>query len=409
MRPQTQHGVPERRPPGSALARSLGLLILVLLPFTASAQTALTALTGVRMSANDERSRLVFDLAGPVEHEIFTLEGPHRVVLDIEDVRLREDLPAGAPSPSIIRGIRSAPRGDGDLRVVLDMAGKARPKSFLLQPNGEHGHRLVVDVINQTAAGGGSGQPTEPAQPQRDLVIAIDPGHGGKDPGALGRNGTLEKDIVLAVARRLQGVLNKTPGFRAVLTRERDVYLGLRERMDRARKAQADLFISLHADAFRDARARGSSVYALSLNGATSEAARWLAERENAADLVGGVSLGDKDEMLASVLLDLSQTATIESSIDVGDEVLQELGGVNRLHKHSVQQASFVVLKSPDIPSILVETAFISNPHEERQLRRGSHQQDLARAIRDGVIDYFKRQAPRNTRFYAEYVARNDP
>jgi N-acetylmuramoyl-L-alanine amidase len=360
------------------------------------------------MSANDERSRLVFELAGPVEHEIFTLTGPDRVVLDIENVRLRETLPAGAPVPSIIRGIRSAPRGDGDLRVVLDMAGKARPKSFLLQPNGEHGHRLVVDVINETAGSGGSGQPAEAAQPRRDLVIAIDPGHGGRDPGALGRNGTLEKDIVLAVARRLQRVLNDTPGFRAVLTREGDIYLDLRQRMERARKAEADLFISLHADAFRDARARGSSVYALSLNGATSEAARWLAERENAADLVGGVSLGDKDEMLASVLLDLSQTATLESSIDVGDEVLKELGGVNRLHKNSVQQAAFVVLKSPDIPSILVETAFISNPHEERQLRSASHQRDLAHAIRDGVVEYFKRQAPRNTRFYAEYVATND-
>lgn len=405
MRSQSLQGAHRHRATGIAGVRFVGLLALLLLPAVAMGETALT---GVRMSANDERSRLVFDLAGPVEHEIFTLTGPHRVVLDIENVRLREKLPAGAPTPSIIRGIRSAPRGDGDLRVVLDMAGKARPKSFLLQPNGEHGHRLVVDVINESAGSGGSGQPAEPAQPRRDLVIAIDPGHGGKDPGALGRNGTLEKNIVLSVARRLQKVLNGTPGFRAVLTRNSDVYMDLRQRMERARKAQADLFISLHADAFRDARARGSSVYALSLNGATSEAARWLAERENAADLVGGVSLGDKDEMLASVLLDLSQTATIESSIDVGDEVLKELGGVNRLHKHSVQQAAFVVLKSPDIPSILVETAFISNPHEERQLRSAAHQRDLAHAIRDGVVDYFKRQAPRNTRFYAENIARNE-
>lgn len=385
-----------------------GLLLLALLLLGSGTAAAETALTGVRMSANDERSRLVFDLAGPIEHEIFTLTGPHRVVLDIEDVRLREDLPTGAPAPSIIRAIRSAPRGDGDLRVVLDLAAAARPKSFVLQPNGQHGHRLVVDVINQDRVAKGGSRPESADMPRRDLVIAIDAGHGGRDPGALGRSGTLEKDITLAVGRKLQRVLNDTPGFRAVLTRDGDYYLGLRERMERAREAQADLFISLHADAFRDARAKGSSVYALSLNGASSEAARWLAERENAADLVGGVSLGDKDEMLASVLLDLSQTATIESSIDVAHEVLEELGGVNRLHKHSVQQAAFVVLKSPDIPSILVEAAFISNPHEERQLRSKSHQRDLAEAIRDGVVDYFKRQAPRNTRFYAENVAAND-
>jgi len=400
MRSRNPQGATVYRASGLAGVRLPALLALLLLPAIAVGETALT---GVRMSANDARSRLVFDLAGPVEHEIFTLTGPHRVVLDIENVRLQEDLPAGAPSPSIIRGIRSAPRGDGDLRVVLDMAGEARPKSFLLQPNGRHGHRLVVDVINESAGGNSSG-PTQASQPRRDLVVAIDPGHGGRDPGALGRDGTREKDVVLSVGRRLQQVLNDTPGFRAVLTRKSDVYLDLRERMERAREARADLFISLHADAFRDARARGSSVYALSLNGATSEAARWLAERENAA-LVGGVSLGDKDEMLASVLLDLSQTATIESSIDVGDEVLESLGGVNKLHKHSVQQAAFVVLKSPDIPSILVETAFISNPHEERQLRSAAHQRELAHAIRDGVVEYFKRQAPRNTHFYARYVA----
>ena len=396
MRLQGPSASPER------VASAWWLLLAVLLwpGITAADNT----LTGVRMSANDERSRLVFDLAGPVEHEVFTLTGPHRVVVDMEDVRLAGELPARASARSLIRRIRSAPRGEGDLRVVLDMRRAVRPKSFVLQPNGEHGHRLVVDVIDPAAAGEGDSRP-QPNGPRRDLVIAIDPGHGGHDPGALGRSGTREKDVVLAVGRRLRQALNATPGFRAVLTRERDVYLDLRERMERARAAQADLFISLHADAFPDARARGSSVYALSLNGASSEAARWLAERENAA-LVGGVSLGDKDETLASVLLDLSQSATIESSLDVGSEVLDELGGVNRIHKHSVQQAAFVVLKSPDIPSILVEAAFISNPQEERKLRSGAHQQQLAEAIRDGVVDYFKRQAPRDSRFFAEY-ARN--
>lgn len=393
---------PEPALPARLAAMLPALVVLILLPLGAVADTALT---GVRMSANDERSRLVFDLDGPVEHQVFTLAGPHRVVLDIEDVRLNGALPADAPAPSLIRRIRSAARGDGDLRVVLDMEREVRPKSFVLQPNGEHGHRLVVDVINPSGGTGGDNRSASGNKPRRDLVIAIDAGHGGRDPGAVGRSGTLEKNLTLAVARRLYKVLEQTPGFRPVLTRERDVYLDLRERMLRARREQADLFISLHADAFRDARARGSSVYALSLNGATSEAARWLAERENASDLVGGVSLGDKDEMLASVLLDLSQSATIESSLDVGHEVLESLGGVNKLHKRSVQQASFVVLKSPDIPSILVETAFISNPNEERRLQTAQHQQQLAEAIRDGVVDYFKRQAPRDSRFYAENVA----
>lgn len=405
MREQCPATAAERGRPARGRLPLLGAAVLLLLPLAAAADTALTAL---RMSANDERSRLVFDLDGPVEHQVFTLEGPHRVVVDIEDVHLAGELPAEPPAPSLIRRIRSAPRGGDGLRVVLDMKRAARPKTFLLQPNGEHGHRLVVDVIRPAPAAGDQPGPSKPAAKRRDLVIAIDPGHGGRDPGAIGRSGTREKHVVLAVARRLKSVLDRTPGFRAVLTRDRDVYLGLRERMDKAREAQADLFISLHADAFRDPRARGSSVYALSLNGASSEAARWLAERENAADLVGGVSLGDKDEMLASVLLDLSQSATIESSLEVGNEVLKEIGGVNRIHKHSVQQASFVVLKSPDVPSILVEAAFISNPHEERRLRTKAHQQKLAEAIRDGVVDYFKRQAPRDTRFYAEYIARNE-
>lgn len=401
MRLQRPSAPPRRLPAGTS-AWLCAFIVLLVLPLNAAADTALT---GVRMSANGERSRLVFDLDGPVEHQIFTLGSPHRVVLDIEDVRLSGELPADAPAPSLIRRIRSAVRGDGDLRVVLDMEREVRPKSFVLQPNDKHGHRLVVDVINPSGSTGGDSRPASGDKPRRDLVIAIDAGHGGRDPGAIGRSGTFEKNLTLAVARRLYEVLDRTPGFRPVLTRNEDIYLDLRERMTKARREQADLFISLHADAFRDARARGSSVYALSLNGATSEAARWLAERENASDLVGGVSLGDKDKMLASVLLDLSQSATIESSLDVGHEVLESLGGVNKLHKHSVQQAAFVVLKSPDIPSILVETAFISNPNEERRLQTAQHQQQLAEAIRDGVVDYFKRQAPRDSRFYAENVA----
>ncbi|MDZ7748960.1 MAG: N-acetylmuramoyl-L-alanine amidase [Halofilum sp. (in: g-proteobacteria)] len=360
-----------------------------------------TRLTGLRMSATDERSRLVFELGAPVRHQVFTLSDPQRVVIDIEDVDLVESLPSAAPGSSLIRRIRSAPRDGNDLRVVLDLARAGRPKSFLLEPAAQYGHRLVVDVIapGTATAEAGAGQPG--AGSPRDLIIAIDPGHGGKDPGAIGRRGTHEKDIVLDIGRRLHDLLERTPGYKPVMTRERDVYLSLRERIARARAARADMFISLHADAFRDGRARGSSVYALSLNGASSEAAKWLADRENSADLIGGVTLDDKDEMVASVLLDLSQTATIESSLNVGEHVLAEIGDVNDLHKHSVQQAGFVVLKSPDIPSILVETAFISNPQEEAELRRDSHQQALARAIRDGIQRYFERKAPPGTRIYA--------
>lgn len=378
----------------------LGALCIAL---SGVASAASTEITGLRTAADKDRSRLVFDLGGPVEHQIFTLQDPSRVVIDIEDVSMAMDLREVLPDSDLIQRIRSAPRNGDDLRVVLDLSESARPKSFVLGPAAEYGHRLVVDVI------GGEGVADEPgdkrnereAEEPRDIVIAIDPGHGGHDPGAIGHGGVNEKKVVLSIARRLNNLLEQTPGFKPVMTRNSDIYLPLRERMRRAREADADLFVSLHADAFRDARARGSSVYALSTNGATSEAAKWLANRENSADLVGGVSLEDKDEMVASVLLDLSQTATIESSLGAGERVLEQLGGVNRLHKHSVQQAGFVVLKSPDVPSILVETAFISNPQEARNLSSSAHQQKLARAMHDGIKQYFEAEAPRGTRFYA--------
>ncbi len=360
-----------------------------------------TRLTELRTSVTSDRARLVFDLGAPTPHSVFTLSDPARIVIDLEDVDPDAKLPSALGDRSRVAGIRSAVRNGDDLRVVLDLERPARARSFMLEPAGSYGHRLVVDVLPPEGAAQGGARNPGP-QDLRDLVIAIDPGHGGHDPGALGRNGTSESDVVLQVARRLRDLLRETPGFRPVMTRDSDVYLPLRKRIRRAREAQADMFISIHADAFRDARARGSSVYALSVNGASSEAARWLAERENSADLIGGVSLDDKDEMVASVLLDLSQTASIESSLTAGERVLAELGEVNRLHKHSVQQAGFAVLKSPDIPSILVETAFISNPREERQLTTSSHQRDLARAIRDGLRQYFDGRAPPGTHVYAQ-------
>lgn len=360
-----------------------------------------TRLAEMRASVTDERSRLVFDLGAPVKHSVFRLDNPDRIVIDIENVDPEAALPTQLSGAKRVARIRHAVRQGNDLRIVLDLEQPARARSFLLKPAGQYGHRLVVDVLSPGESQGATRAASGGQRELRDLVIAIDPGHGGRDPGAIGGHGTHESDVVLEIAKRLRDLLRQTPGFRPVMTRDTDVYLSLRERIRRAREAEADLFISLHADAFRDPRARGSSVYALSVNGASSEAARWLAESENSADLIGGVSLDDKDEMVKSVLLDLSQTASIESSLTVGEQVLSELGEINRLHKHSVQQAGFVVLKSPDIPSILVETAFISNPREERQLRSDAHQRDLARAIRDGVQRYFERRAPPGTHIYA--------
>lgn len=355
-----------------------------------------TIVENVRMSHQDERTRLVLDLADRTEHSIFTLTDPDRVVIDLADTAASDALPASRTGQGIIRRIRSGRRSGGDLRVVLDLERPGRPRSFLLEPSEGRGYRLVVDVD----AGDGPASIAEiqkDEQQARDLIIAIDPGHGGRDPGAIGPAGTLEKDIALQVSDRLRVEFENLEGFRPVLVRRDDRFLQLRERVRFARESDADLFLSIHADAFHDQRARGSSVFALSTNGATSEAARWMASRENSADFIGGISMEHRDEEVASVLLDLSQTASIESSLDAGQEILGRLGNVARLHKNEVQQAGFVVLKSPDVPSLLVETAFISNPEEERQLRNANHQANLARAIRLGVEGYFERKAPPGT------------
>ena len=285
-----------------------------------------------------------------------------------------------------------------DLRVVLDLEHAVKPKSFALRPNDEYGHRLVIDLNHDSASEGK--RVTRSAVPQgkaREIVIAIDAGHGGEDPGALGPKGTREKDVVLAIARKLEALLKKEPGLRPVLIRDGDYYIGLSQRVALARKARADLLVSIHADSFRDHRASGSSVYTLSPRGATSEQARLLAQKENDSDLIGGVSLEDKDDLLASVLLDLSQTATIGASTDVAARVLGGLKQVGKVHKHRVEQAGVRVLKAPDMPSILVETAFISNPAEERNLRSSAHQQKLARAILSGIRSYFVENPPPGT------------
>ncbi|NNE64915.1 MAG: AMIN domain-containing protein [Gammaproteobacteria bacterium] len=345
------------------------------------------ALTGIRISqADTDHTRIVFDLSKAIEHNIFALAEPHRIVVDLADTRTSSALISDEKSTSILKGIRSADRATGELRVVFDLKGKVRPRSFSLQPDGNSGHRLVVDLHSTNL----SPTPILTSQQKRrkqkkEFIIALDPGHGGKDPGAIGKRGTREKDVTLAVARKMKAIINRTDGYRAVLTREGDQFIALRNRVKKAREKQADLFVSLHADSFRSPNVKGASVYALSLNGATSEAARWIAEKENRSDLIGGISLDDKDDLITSVLLDLSQTATIQDSLELGNDVLKHISKVSSINNNKVQQAGFAVLKAPDMPSILVETAFLSNPTEEKKLRNSKHQHKLARAVFEGI------------------------
>lgn len=360
-------------------------------------------LLGMRMWPAPDSTRVVFDISQPVEYNVFTLENPRRVVIDIRDISLKGELTQPSSKDGITQRVRHGPRGDRGLRIVLDVRHETEIKSLLLGPNQKYGHRLVVDLIS----------PQTPMTPEvtrsakrkpdtrRDIVIAIDAGHGGEDPGARGYSGIYEKDLVLEIARRLERLIDNEPGMRPVMIRDGDYYLSLRNRTLKARKHEADLFVSIHADAFHDRRVSGTSLYVLSQGGASSEAARWLAERHNASDLIGGVSLDDKDNVLASVLLDLSQSATIDASYLAGEAILKHMGPVGRLHKRSVQQAGFAVLKSPDIPSVLIETAFISNPDDERRLRSPAHQQAIADAIYRGVRDYFYRYPPAGTQYAA--------
>jgi len=350
----------------------------------------------VRMHEAPDYTRVVFDTSAAVDYELFTLDNPRRVVIDLKDTRPRPGFdPAMSETDAArVTAVRAAPRGSG-YRVVLDLARPVEPKTFTLEPVAPYGHRLVVDLYGSQA---GRSAPVVPAaEKRRDVVIAIDPGHGGEDPGAVGPARILEKDVVLSISRLLARRLNAVPGFRAVLIRDGDYYVALRDRIRLAREQRADLFISVHADAFKTPSVSGASVYTLSNRGATSETARWLAEKENRADLIGGVgdvALGDKDDMLAQVLLDLSMDATRSSSFEVGARVLGQLGSVAKLHKRSVEQAGFVVLKAPDVPSILVETGYISNPAEARRLNTSAYQERLAAALANGVRSYMDQHAP---------------
>jgi N-acetylmuramoyl-L-alanine amidase len=377
-----------------SLKRQLLLAFLLLLP--AVLAHAATTVENIRVWSENGRTRVVLDLSAPAKHNIFTLRGPDRLVVDLKNSRLSAmlgNLPEGSGS---IRSVRTGVRANGQLRVVLDLNQTVRSRSFTAGPNDQYGDRLVIDLHQQ-----GNLRAVKRASEEyvagRDIVIAVDPGHGGHDPGAVGRGNTREKDVALAVGRLLASRIDAEAGMRAILVRNHDTFVPHRERMEIARKNRADLFVSIHADAVDDPRARGASVYVLSLKGASDEAAKRLAQRENASELIGGVSLKDKDAVLASVLLDLSQNASLSAGLEIGAEVIAELATLGKVHRSTVQQAGFLVLKSPDVPSILIETAYISNPHEEKKLNSRSHQRKLANAILVGIRKYFYENPPPNT------------
>ncbi|THB72119.1 MAG: AMIN domain-containing protein [Gammaproteobacteria bacterium] len=371
------------------------------------------SVSGIRLWSAPDNTRVVLDISKPVEHKIFRLSGPDRVVIDLKDTSVNKKILKNSMlKKGVLKGVRGAVRNKKNYRLVLDLSEKVKIKSFLVKPNEKYGHRLVVDL--QTSQKVKKTEPVKTAKKavakQRDFVVVIDPGHGGEDPGAVGPSRVYEKKVVLAVGKKLAAQINKQPGMKAYLTRKGDYYLPLRKRMNIARKYQADMFISLHADAFRDKRVNGASVYTLSNRGASTEAAKWLAKKENASDLVGGVSIDDKDDMLASVLLDLSQSATLDASTDLARNVFKEIKKVSKLHTKKVEKAGFVVLKSPDIPSILVELGYISNPREERSLNSSKHQFKLAKAITSGVKRYYKKTGIARVKQYGEQyvVARGD-
>ena len=417
-------------------------------PLVAPVWAVAARVASARLWPAQEYTRLILESNAPLSYELITLAQPDRVVIDLPGVEATGDLAklpehVAASDPYVAR-IRFGRKGADVLRLVLDLKTAVNPQIFALPPVAEFGHRLVLDLYPPTpvdplmallesearkdaaaeaapakppaalpdkdriaAAPAPAPAPPTPAPPivaqkpgpavrtaARKVTIAIDPGHGGEDPGAIGRRGTCEKNVVLAIARKLKAILDADRDTRVFLTRDDDYYVPLATRVQKARRVQADLFVSIHADAFREPQARGSSVFALSEHGASSAAAKWLAQRENAADLIGGVNLDGRDPVLARTLLDLSQTAQISDSLKVGQQVLNGIAAHNALHKGTVEQAGFAVLKAPDIPSILVETAFISNPDEELKLRSDRQQQRFAESIAGGIRRYFAQNPP---------------
>jgi len=395
------------------------LLPAAQLALPAFAWAGVAQVASARLWPSREYTRLILEAPAPIPHQLFVLRDPDRIVLDLDGVALTPGLQQLAnrvqPSDPYIASIRFGQQPPDVLRLVIDLRAEVMPQVFSLAPVAEFGHRLVLDLYPATpldplmalleirgsdaSADSGSGARDAPAREtrrdaRRQITVALDPGHGGEDPGAVGRRGTYEKDVVLAIAKKLQTMIDGDSRMRAMLTRTDDYYVPLASRVRKARRVEADLFVSIHADAFTVPTARGSSVYALSENGATSAAAKWLAQSENGADLIGGVNLGARDPLLARTLLDLSQAAQINDSLKVGRSVLEGIGTVNALHKPDVEQAGFAVLKAPDIPSILVETAFISNPDEELKLRNERQQKRFAESMYDGIRRYFATNPP---------------
>ncbi|WP_151702870.1 N-acetylmuramoyl-L-alanine amidase [Nitrincola alkalilacustris] len=381
---------------------SLKYWILTLLAlFASNLVLASTDVQTVRAWLAPDNTRLVFDLSGPVKHRLFTLSDPDRIVIDIENATFRASLDNLGLEKSPVQNIRYS-QNNGAVRVVLDLKESVRPKSFDLKPNDQYGHRLVVDLEPRQVAEVPSRVVTPNLAPNqvRDIVIAIDPGHGGEDPGAIGPRGLREKDVVLAIGRELKRLIDAEPGYRAVMIRDGDYYVSLRDRTALARRSNADLFVSVHADGWHSPSARGASVWVLSERGASSEMGRWLASRENSADLIGGVgsvSLEDKDDVLASVLLDMSMTASRTDSRQVASQIHGNISQFARMHKKEVEMAGFAVLRSPDIPSILVETGFITNPQEADLLKTPAYQARMAQAIFSGITAHFWQKPPDRT------------
>jgi len=406
------------------------------------AQVAQSAtVNGVRVWRAPDHTRIVLDLDAPVQHSLTLAGNPDRIILDVPNGKLRADLSKLPLASTPVLVIRSSLHNKNDLRLVLDLKTKVAPNSFLLKASAGMHDRLVIDLYDEVVPAVTATLPTpvttstpdtdnkpvtlqpvakpalstaQPAAPaaatqpavradlsgKRFIVIAVDAGHGGEDPGAMGPNRLREKEVTLSIAKELVAAINAQPGFTGKLTRTGDYFIPLKKRRDLARNMKADLFVSIHADAFTKASARGASVFALSQNGATSETARFLAQRENESDLIGGVgdiSLGDKDQVLAGVLVDLSMTATLNSSLQVGHHVLNSMGGIAHLHKRHVEQAGFLVLKSPDVPSILVETGFISNPQEARKLATPAYRKQMAQSVFKGIKQHFYQHPPSGT------------
>ncbi len=431
----------ERAAPDLARRRLLhfaGASLILSLSPVGQAATKLPSILAVRIWPAEEYTRVTLEHDAPLKFNQFTVENPDRLVVDIEGVEFNSVLDSIArkvgdddPYIKLLRAGRFKP---GVVRLVMELKTKVKPQVFSLPPVGEYGHRLVLDVypVNppdpllaliegrkeaveplKSEAPGSKSEEKTASNPDaldapeikttrksgkpivdRLVTITLDPGHGGEDPGAVGKRGTHEKAVTLAIARRLKARIDAEPNMRAVLTRDSDFFVPLHMRVQKARRVRSDLFVSIHADAWISPDARGSSVFVLSERGASSSQARWLAQKENAADQIGGVNWSTKDPFLARTLLDLSQTATINDSMKLGKYVLGELGGINRLHKNNVEQAGFAVLKAPDIPSILVETAFISNPDEELRLTDETYQDKMADAIVRGIRQYFVKHPP---------------